>query len=120
MLQGSALNHYHTNIRPQVPTAQFEDMCAVTQKYFKPPEYQRGLITHWKTVTLGTVMGKPENAGKTTSECLQILLTEMRHLKLNLPTLFRTDEIFYTKLIQACQAIPACTYACCKPAADIL
>ena len=64
-------------------------------------------------------MGKLENAGKTTSECLQILLTEMRHLKLGLPTPFRTDEIFHAKLIQACQAVPACIYACCKPAADI-
>ena len=94
-------------------------MCAVTQKYFEPPEYKRSLITRWNTVTLGTVMAKSENAGKTTSECLQILLTEMRHLKLGLPTPFHTDEIFHTKLLQACQAVPACTYACCKPAADI-
>jgi hypothetical protein len=30
MLQGSALDYYHTNIKPRVPTARFEDMYAVT------------------------------------------------------------------------------------------
>ena len=45
MLKGLALDYYHTNIRHQVPTARFEDMYAVTQKYFEPPEYKRGLIT---------------------------------------------------------------------------
>ena len=64
-------------------------------------------------------MSKSENAGKPISECLQLLLTEMRHLKLGLPPPFRTDEIFHAKLIQAYQAVPAYTYTCCKLAADI-
>jgi hypothetical protein len=64
-------------------------------------------------------MDMPENKGKTTTECLQLLLTEMRHLKLGLPEPLQADQIFHTKLIQACQDLPACTYACCKPADDI-
>jgi hypothetical protein len=119
MLRGPALDHYHTNLRHRVQTARFEDLCGTTKKYFEGREYQRGLINCWNSITLGTVMNKPENTGKTTSECLQVLLTEMRHLKLGLPTPLQADEIFYTKLIQACQANPACTYACCKPAEDI-
>ena len=119
MLRGPALDHYHTNLRHHVQTARFEDLCGTTKKYFEGREYQRGLINRWNSITLGTVMNKPENTGKTTSECLQLLLTEMRHLKLGLPTPLQVDEIFHTKLIQACQVNPACTYACCKPAEDI-
>ena len=119
MLRSPALDYYHTNLRHRVQTARFEDLCGTTKKYFEGREYQRGLINRYNSITLGTVMNKPENTGKTTSECLQLLLTEMRHLKLGLPTPLQADKIFHTKLIQACQVNPACTYACCKPAEDI-
>ena len=64
-------------------------------------------------------MGKNENSRKTMTECLQLLLTEMRHLKLSLPAPLQMDSVFHSKLIQACQDFPACAYACCKPAEDI-
>jgi hypothetical protein len=73
MLRGPALDHYHTNLRHRVQTARFEDLCGTTKKYFEGREYQRGLINRWNSITLGTVMNKPENTGKTTSECLQLL-----------------------------------------------
>jgi hypothetical protein len=119
ILQGPALDHYHTNLRHYTHTARFEDLCGMTKKYFESPEYQRGLINRWNLITLGTIMGKSENVNKPISEYLQLLLTEMRHLKLGLPPPFCTDETFHAKLIQACQAVPASTYICCKPVADI-
>ena len=119
MLKGSALDHYYTDLRHRAQTVPFETLCGVTKKYFEGREYQRGLINRWNNITLQTVMGKTENSGKTTTECLQLLLTEMRHLKLGLPAPLQMDVVFHSKLIQACQDFPACVYACCKPADDI-
>jgi hypothetical protein len=64
-------------------------------------------------------MDKPENTGKSTTDCLQLLLTEMRHLKLDLPDEMKADVVFHTKLLHTCQDFPACTYAYCKPADDM-
>ena len=53
-------------------------------------------------------MNRSENTGKSTSECLQLLLTELRHLRQGIPPELRTDGVLHTKIIQACQDLPAC------------
>ena len=102
MLKGAALDHYHTNLGQHAQTAQLDDLTHVTQQYFKSKEYQRGIIDQWTDITLESVMDKPENSGKSTTDCLQILLKEMRHLKLGLPPEMKADVIFHSKLIHAC------------------
>ena len=119
MLRGPALDHYHTNLRHRAQTASLETLYSVTKKYFEGWKYQKVIINWWNNITLEAIIDTLENRGKTTSECLQLLLTEMRHLKLGLPEPLQVDQVFHTKLIQACQDLPACGYACCKPADDI-
>jgi hypothetical protein len=114
MLKGAALDHYYTNLRQHAQTAQLDDLTRVTRQYFESKEYQRGIIDQWTDITLESIMDKPENSGKSTTECLQILLKEMRHLKLSLPPEIKADVIFHSKLIHACRDFPACIYACCK------
>jgi hypothetical protein len=65
-------------------------------------------------------MDMPENKGKTTLDCVQLLFTEMKHLKLSLPEPLQVDQVFYTKLIQACQDLLVCGYTCYKLTNDIL
>jgi hypothetical protein len=119
MLKKAVLDHYHTNLRQHAQTAQLNDLTHVTRQYFESKEYQRGIIDQWTDITLESVMDKPENTGKSTTECLQILLKEIRHLKLGLLSEMKADVIFYSKLIHACRDFPACIYACCKPADEI-
>lgn len=49
-------------------------------------------------------------------ECLEQLIEELRHLQHGLDHELRTDRLIHNKLINACQKIPACQYACFKPA----
>ena len=115
MLRGPALDHYFTNIRKRARTTPFEELCTVTKNYFEGPEYVRGIVTQWNRTTLEDIMSRSENTGKTIGEYLQLLLTELRHLRQGLPPELRTDGVLYIKIVQACQDLPACGYACYKP-----
>lgn len=48
-------------------------------------------------------------------ESLQLLIKELRHLQHGLDFEFRTDKFIHNKLINACQDVSACQYACFKP-----
>lgn len=48
-------------------------------------------------------------------ECLQLMIKDLRHLQHGLDPEFRSDKFIHNKLINACQDIPACQYACFKP-----
>jgi hypothetical protein len=60
-------------------------------------------------------MSKTENEEKSMNECLQLLIKELRHLQHDLESTLRTDDFIHNKLVNACQKIPACQYACFKP-----
>jgi hypothetical protein len=64
-------------------------------------------------------MHKTENERKFTNECLQLLIKSLRHLQHDLESTFRIDEFIHNKLVNACQKISACQYACFK-SSDIL
>jgi hypothetical protein len=119
ILRGAALDHYHMNLRSYVRTVQLDDLTRATRNHFESKEYQRGIIDKWNNISLESIIERPKNTGKTMVDCLQILLTEMRHLKLGLPDAMKADVIFHTELLTACRDIPLCTYACCKPPEDI-
>ncbi len=54
------------------------------------------------------------NENKSMNECLQLLINELRHLQHDLESTFRIDDFIHNKLINACQKISACQYACFK------
>ncbi len=59
-------------------------------------------------------MHKTENERKFMNECLQLLIKELRYLQHDLESTFRIDEFIHNKLVNACQKISACQYACFK------
>ncbi len=59
-------------------------------------------------------MHKTENEKKFMNECLQLLIKELRHLQHDLESTLRIDDFIHNKLINACQKISACQYACFK------
>jgi hypothetical protein len=64
-------------------------------------------------------MNRAENEEKSMNECLQLLIKELRHLQHDLESILCIDDFIHNKLINACQKISACQYACFK-SSDIL
>ncbi len=54
------------------------------------------------------------NENKSMNECLQLLIKELRYLQHDLKSTLRIDDFIHNKLINACQEISACQYACFK------
>jgi hypothetical protein len=59
-------------------------------------------------------MNRTENEEKSMNECLQLLIKELRHLQHDLESILRIDDFIHNKLVNACQKISACQYACFK------
>ena len=55
-----------------------------------------------------------ENEKKFMKNCLQLLFKELRHLQHELNSKFRIDRFSHNKLINACQNVSTCQYACFK------
>ena len=79
MLRSLALDHYYTNLKGNPLGAPFNKLCKATRNYFEGPEYKRDILTQWNATKLRTVMDK--NTEKSTIECLQILIENLRHLQ---------------------------------------
>ncbi len=63
-------------------------------------------------MTLKTMMSF--NESKSMNKCLQLLIKELRHLQHDLESILCIDDFIHNKLINACQKISACQYACFK------
>jgi hypothetical protein len=113
MLTSLALDHYYTNLCNVARTLPFDQLCNATRNYFEGPEHRRSVLNKWNSTTLQTVIDK--NTGKSTHDCLQLLIKELRHLQHGLDYNLRTDNFLHSKLVTACQKLPSCQYACFKP-----
>jgi hypothetical protein len=115
MLRGLALDHYYSSIKGAISTynLSFNQVCESTRNYFEGPEYKRGVLGRWNSTILKAIMQK--NSGKSTEDCLQLLIKELRHLQHGLDTDLRTDKFLHNKIINACQDLPACQYTCFRP-----
>jgi hypothetical protein len=59
-------------------------------------------------------MIKSENEDKFIEKCLQLLIKNLRHLQHDLDSELRSEKFIHNKLINACQDVFACQYACFK------
>ena len=72
------------------------------------------MLEKWKTLTLRKVISRPENSSKTTTECLELLILELRRIQYGLDPDLRTEKLLHNKMINACRDLPACKPACFK------
>ena len=56
-----------------------------------------------------------KNEGKLMEKCFQLLIQSLYYLQYGLDAKLCTDKFIHNKLINACQDIPGCPYACFKP-----
>ena len=114
MLRGIALNFYYRNKATYVT---FNGICNAIRNHFEGPKYKRGVLIKWNATTLKTVIIKSE--GKSTEDCLQLLLNDLRHLQYSLNANLRNNDFLYNKLIVACQDVAACQAAYSNPPATL-
>jgi hypothetical protein len=114
MLKKLALNYYYENMtsKDKNYSITFDDVCVSIMSYFEDAEYKRSILNKWNNITLKTVMSF--NESKSMNECLQLLIKELCHLQHDLESILRIDDFIHNKLINACQKISACQYACFK------
>ena len=118
MLKGLALDYYYSNMSTH-GSPSFDQICRSIQNYFEGAEYRRSILARWNGISLKSVMAKTENEGKPMEECLQLLIKDLRHLQHGLDSNLRSENFIHNKLINACQDIPACQYACFKPSENL-
>jgi hypothetical protein len=118
ILRDMALGYYYDNFDSDQPKP-LDDLCSAFRNYFEGPEYRQYRLALWESLTIETVMKKPENNDKSTHECLRLLISELRSLQHGLDPELRTEKLLRNKLISACQTLPACQYACYKPAKNL-
>jgi hypothetical protein len=112
MLKGLALDYYYSNMSTGTPIT-FDEVCFSMRNYFEGAEYRRSILSKWNNLTLKSVM--TSNEGKSAEECLQLLIKQLRHLQHGLDPELRSEKFIHNKLINACQNVSACQYACFKP-----
>ncbi len=52
------------------------------------------------------------NESKSMKECLHLLIKNLRHLQHELDSKLRSERFIHNKLLNACQNVSACQYAC--------
>ncbi len=113
MLTYLALDYCYSNVSISTSVI-FDKICDSIRTYFKGEENRKSVLSRWNMTTLKSIIGK--NEGKPMEECLQPLIKDLCHLQRELDVELRTDKFIHIKLINACQDVSACQYACFKPA----
>lgn len=113
MLTSLTLNYYYSNTRI-ITIAAFDKVYNSIQIYFKRVEYKRSVLSRQNMTTIKSIIEK--NKKKSMQEYLQLLIKDFCHLQYRLDAELHTDKFIYNKLINDCQNISACQYACFKPA----
>jgi len=115
MLKGDALQFYFDNIEKW--TQLRTDPILAVRNNYENEEHLRHIQEQWDTTTLPYVVSK--NPEKSISECLELMLQDLRRLYSKLRPQVRNDITFHAKLISATRLIPACHAATGKPSPTI-
>ena len=116
MLKGLALDHFYNS---RLSQRTYQEACANIRDVFEGPGYHRRNLDLWNAITLSSVCKK--NPEKSTSDCLQLLIQELRETQQGLsPDLSSNTTFLHNKLITACQGIPACRTAVSDPPNDMI
>ena len=96
MLYNITLNFYYRN---KVTYITFNGIYNAIYNHFKGPEYKHRVLTKWNAIIFKTVIIKSK--GKSTKDCLQLLLNNLCHLQHSLNANLRNNNFLYNKLIVA-------------------
>jgi hypothetical protein len=114
MLKDLTFDYYYSNMFTMSINILiiFDEVCFSMRNYFEDVEYIRDILFKWNNLTLKSIM--TSNESKSVEECLQLLIKQLRHLQHDLNSELRSEKFIHNKLINACQNVFACQYACFK------
>ncbi|TEY29375.1 hypothetical protein BOTCAL_0949g00010 [Botryotinia calthae] len=115
MLKESSLEFFHANYESLPST--FKELCTYMRSNFEGDEYQCNMLSQWNSITLRST--KKEHRNKPLSECLTIMIKQLRLLQHRLDPAMRQMSHLHNKLILACEDTEACNLACFDPKKDI-
>ena len=116
MLWDIASEYYYDNFDNDLQPTPIDKLCTAFRNYFEGPEYCQSMLAQWEFLTIETIMKKPKNNDKSTYKCLKLLIGKLRYLQYGLDPDLQTEKLLRNKLICVCQRLPACQFACYKPA----
>ena len=111
MFKSFAFDYYLANVNV-LKHASLDQACTFIRTHFEKPDHGRNNLIKWNHTTLKTVMAKHE--GKSTLDCLKILINNLRHLQHGLDFQFQIELFMQNHLITACEKMSACQFACYK------
>jgi hypothetical protein len=111
MFKDLTLDYYYSNISSETLII-FDKVCFSIRSYIEDVEYRRDILFKENNLILKSIMIKSENESKFFEECLQILFKNLRHLAHELNTKLWSEKFIHNKLINACQNVFVCQYAC--------
>jgi lipopolysaccharide biosynthesis protein len=113
MLKDLTFDYYYSNMfTSTVAVITFDEVCFSMRNYFEDVEYRRDILFKWNNLILKSMM--TSNEDKSVEKCLQLLIKQLRHLQHDLNSKLRSEKFIHNKLINACQNVTACQYACFK------
>lgn len=115
MLRDLALAYYWDNIDLWI--AQSKDPALEIEARFETPEHKRSAQSDWSAISLDSTIRS--NPGKSISECLNLMITELQDLFYCLPDELQNQTYWHMKLIEATSAHPGCDWATSKPAPTV-
>ncbi|KAI6246924.1 hypothetical protein HI914_03766 [Erysiphe necator] len=72
------------------------------------------MLTEWHTISLYEI--KHKNREKSTIECFEILINELRRLQRGLALEYKSQNVLRDRIINSCRDVKECTNALLKPA----
>lgn len=113
MLEGAALQHYRTIVSQNEMIIPLVSTLATERKqFFEDRERKSMLRSQWNETSLFLKLADHPEAQKDLDKALTLLVQRLRHLQQGLSASYRSEEIFYGKLIDSCKGHPATNIAC--------
>ncbi|POS85494.1 hypothetical protein EPUL_003177 [Erysiphe pulchra] len=107
MLRDDALDYYYDLINNQgLP---FNITCSMIQSHFETEEHKQAMMPTWNSID-----------EKSLFDCFKILLKSLKHIQRGLSSESRSGKYIRDKLINACNNIEACAYACLKSSSSLV
>lgn len=75
------------------------------------------MMTAWNSIPL--ISAVKENESKSVKDYLGILFKNLKPIQCKISPEFRTEQCLHDKIINDCNHIEACVYACLKPSASL-
>ena len=111
MLRGNAFTYYYNYlVKKKLP---FDEVVKDMERRYEGESFRRNQLAKWESTSFKDTLAK--HPDKSTSECFDILVTELQGIQTKLSENMQHDEFLITKLSNACRPVKECETASNSP-----